>query len=96
VIGPSYLPMQCCAHGMTGGTGVGAMADASAAKLQALIDTAQRRIDGLQREIGAGRDNTGRKTRQLQRLELYEFVVTRLNRGDALMPEVISAQTRDR
>jgi hypothetical protein len=38
----------------------------------------------------------GRKTRQLQRLELYEFVVKRLNRCDALMPEVISAQTRDR
>ena len=54
-----------------------------AAKLQAMINAAQRRIAGLQREIGAGRDNTGRKTRQLQRLELYEFVVKRLNRGDS-------------
>ena len=47
-----------------------------------MIDVAQRRIKGLQREISAGRDRTGRKTRQLQRVELYKFVVKRLNRGD--------------
>ena len=65
-----------------------------AAGVQPLIESAQRRLEGLQRELHASTDNIGRQNRELQRLELYTSVVKRLNSGDALMPEVAQSQVR--
>jgi hypothetical protein len=79
---------------MAGGTGAGAMTDRTAVELRPVLDVARRRIESLQLEIEARGDCKGDKTRQLQRLELYAAVVTRLRRVDALMPEVARAQTR--
>ncbi len=62
--------------------------------LQPVVDIARRRMQELQVEAGA--DKTGRKSRELQRLRLYTFVVKRLKRSDALMPEVILANERGR
>ena len=46
----------------------------------------------LRADIEAGRDRTGHKRRELQRLQLYTSVVKRLNRSDVLMPEVTRAK----
>lgn len=81
---------------MTGGTWVGAMTDRMAVELRPVADVARRRIESLQHQINVGGDCKGRKKRELQRLELYAAVVTRLHRVDALMPEVALAQTRVR
>ena len=49
-------------------------------------------MTALRADIEAGRDQAGDKRRELQRLQLYTFVVKRLNRADVLMPELIRAQ----
>ena len=61
-------------------------------ELQPVVDVARQRMQVLQADIESGRDVTGRKTRELQRLQLYTAVVKRLNRSDVLMPEVTRAQ----
>ena len=63
-------------------------------ELQPVVDIARQRMQGLQAEIGAGRDETGRKGREVKRLALYVSVAKRLNRGDALMPEVMRKHER--
>jgi hypothetical protein len=62
--------------------------------LQPVVDIARRRMQKLQAEVAAGCDETGRMSRELQRLRLYTCVVKRLKRSDALMPEVILANER--
>ena len=62
------------------------------AELQPVVDVARQRMKVLQADKESGRDRTGRKSRELQRLQLYTAVVKRLNRSDVLMPEVIRAQ----
>lgn len=47
-----------------------------AAGVQPLIESAQRRLKGLQRELHASTANIGRKNRELQRLELARLVIT--------------------
>jgi hypothetical protein len=63
-------------------------------ELQGVVDVARQRIHGLQVDIGAGHDTSGRKVRELQRLQLYTSVVKRISRGGALMPELVDANRR--
>jgi ribosomal protein S7 len=70
------------------------MASLNIAELRPILDVAYRRIRGLRTEISVGRDEGGRKKRALQRIELYASVLERLDRADALMPEIIGAQER--
>ena len=67
-----------------------------AACVQPLIESAQRRLNGLRRELRASDTNTGQKEPELQRLVLYASVVKRLKSCDAVMPEVARSQVRPR
>jgi hypothetical protein len=66
----------------------------SGAALEPLLEGVQRRIKGLQTEIGNAPAGAERKVRQLERVQLYHAVVTRLSARDALMPEVARAHLR--
>jgi len=64
------------------------------AALEPLLEGVQRRIRGLQAEIGTAPAGAERKVRQLERVQLYHAVVKRLSTRDALMPEVARAHLR--
>jgi hypothetical protein len=66
--------------------------DYSGAEPQLLVESAQRRIKGLQKEIGSSLADSEQKVRQLERVQLYHSVVSRLSSRDAVMPEVAIAQ----
>jgi ribosomal protein S7 len=70
------------------------MANMNILELRPMLDVARQRIRGLRAQITVGRDESGRKKRALQRIELYASVLERLNRADALMPEFICAKER--
>jgi hypothetical protein len=66
----------------------------SGAALEPLAESAQRRIKHLQAEIARAPVDAERKVRQLERVQLYHSVVTRLNSREAVMPEVACALLR--
>ena len=65
-------------------------------ELQPVVELARQRMHGLQAEISAGRDDSGGKNRELQRLRLYTSVVKRINCRGALMPELVRENRQGR
>ena len=66
--------------------------DYSGAEPQLLVESTQRPIKELQKEIGSSGADSKQKVRQLERLQLYHSVVSRLSSRDAVIPEVALAQ----
>ncbi len=62
--------------------------------LQSVVDNARARMRALAADIESAGDTEGGKRRELQRLELYTSVVKRLQRSDALMPEIVGGHRR--
>jgi hypothetical protein len=67
----------------------------SGVALDNLVEGARQRIRGLQAEIARAPAGAERKVRQLERVQLYHSVVTRLHARDAVMPEVALAHLRN-